>query len=74
MLHAMERKGYLTCREERNGRTVRKWYCATAYGKEGLALAKLRVQELTGKSKASKAKAAPGGRFNDAGRASRQRA
>src|SRR5665213_2768220 len=59
MLHAMKRNGYLTCREERNGRTVRKWYRATAYGMEGLALARLRIQELTGKSKASKLKSAP---------------
>lgn len=54
MLHAMERNGYLTSREERDGRTARKWYRSTAYGTEGLALARVRMRELTGKSKSIK--------------------
>jgi PadR family transcriptional regulator PadR len=47
MLHAMERKGY---RVERQGRTARKLYRATKLGKEGLALAKLRIREFTGEA------------------------
>jgi PadR family transcriptional regulator PadR len=47
MLHAMERKGYLTCRSVRDGRTTRKLYSATDHGKAGLALAKERIREFT---------------------------
>ncbi|HWG06276.1 MAG TPA: PadR family transcriptional regulator [Beijerinckiaceae bacterium] len=54
MLHAMERKGYLTSREERTGRSVRKWYRATKFGDEGLAIARLRLKELTERSKSPK--------------------
>lgn len=50
MLHKMERDGYLTCREERNGRSVRKLYSITDKGREGLALAKERVREFTGEA------------------------
>lgn len=50
MLHAMEERGYLTSRVERVGRTTRKYYCATEFGKRGLALAKLRVREFIGKA------------------------
>jgi PadR family transcriptional regulator PadR len=50
MLHAMERKGYLVSRVERQGRTARKLYRATKLGKEGLALAKLRIREFTGEA------------------------
>jgi len=50
MLHAMERKGYLTSRVQRNGRTARKLYRATALGRKGLATAKLRVREFTGEA------------------------
>src|SRR3972149_141096 len=48
MLHAMERKGYLSCRRLREGRTVRKLYSATGFGRAGLALAKIRLRELSG--------------------------
>src|SRR3989304_8748276 len=58
MLHAMERKGYLSCRRVRDGRTVRKLYSATEFGKEGLALAKIRLRELTGEAMKEKAKGA----------------
>ncbi len=44
MLHKMVRDGYLTVRSERDGRTVRKYYAATDKGREGLALARKRVQ------------------------------
>src|ERR1700685_2911756 len=50
MLHAMERQGYLTSRLQREGRVGRKLYKATKLGKQGLALAKLRVREFTGES------------------------
>ena len=50
MLHAMERKGYLVSRTERQGRTARKLYRATKLGKQGLALAKTRIRELTGEA------------------------
>ncbi len=50
MLHAMETRGYLTSRTERVGRTARKLYRATAFGKQGLALAKLRGREFMGEA------------------------
>lgn len=50
MLHAMERNGYLVSRLERQGRTARKLYRATKLGKEGLALAKVRIREFTGEA------------------------
>jgi DNA-binding PadR family transcriptional regulator len=50
MLHAMERRGYLTSRQERVGRSVRKLYRATELGRQGLALAKARVREFTGEA------------------------
>jgi DNA-binding PadR family transcriptional regulator len=51
MLHAMERRGYLSSRERRIGRTVRRLYRATKLGRQGLALARIRLKELTGGSK-----------------------
>lgn len=57
MLHAMEKKGYLSCRRLREGRTVRKLYCATEFGKAGLALARIRLRELTGEAKRARAEA-----------------
>jgi DNA-binding PadR family transcriptional regulator len=50
MLHAMENKGYLTSRVQREGRTARKLYKATRLGKQGLALAKTRIREFTGEA------------------------
>ncbi len=47
MLHKLQRDGYLTCREERHGRSVRKLYSITDLGREGLALAKKQVREFT---------------------------
>lgn len=44
MLHKMARDGYLTVREERHGRTVRKYYSPTDKGRAGLAVARERVQ------------------------------
>jgi PadR family transcriptional regulator PadR len=50
MLHAMRRKGYLACREKRVGKSVRKLYRATKLGRQGLALAKVRVREFVGEA------------------------
>jgi PadR family transcriptional regulator PadR len=50
MLHAMQRKGYLASREERVGKSVRKLYRATKLGRQGLALAKVRVREFVGEA------------------------
>lgn len=50
MLHKMERDGYLTSREERNGRAVRRLYRITAKGRAGLAIAKAQIREFTGEA------------------------
>jgi PadR family transcriptional regulator, regulatory protein PadR len=50
MLHAMEQRGYLTSRVERAGRSTRKFYRATEFGSQGLALAKTRVREFIGEA------------------------
>jgi PadR family transcriptional regulator, regulatory protein PadR len=46
MLHALERKGYLTSRTERAGRSHRRIYRATIYGIEALQMAREKVREL----------------------------
>jgi PadR family transcriptional regulator PadR len=46
MLHAMERRGYLTSTEHRLGRTKRRVYRATPLGGEALALAQTKLREL----------------------------
>ena len=46
LLHGLEKKGYLKSRQQRNGRSLRKVYHATAQGRRALAVAKLKVQEL----------------------------
>ena len=50
MLATMERDGYLTSRTERAGRTSRKFYTITQKGRDGLALARLRLSELKGEA------------------------
>lgn len=50
LLHKMMHDGYLTSREERDGRTVRKLYSITDKGRDGLALAKARIREFTGEA------------------------
>lgn len=57
MLHAMEKKGYLSCRRVREGKTVRKLYAATEFGKAGLGLARVRLRELTGEAARERARA-----------------
>jgi PadR family transcriptional regulator PadR len=50
MLQAMETRGYLTSREDADGRLGRrrKLYAATPDGRKGLALARERLRELVG--------------------------
>jgi DNA-binding PadR family transcriptional regulator len=48
LLHGLEKKGYLVSREERDGRTARKFYCATPFGVEALAIARSKAKELFG--------------------------
>jgi DNA-binding PadR family transcriptional regulator len=50
MLHAMEGKGYLVSRVQREGRVSRKLYKATKLGRRGLDLAKLKLREFTGEA------------------------
>ena len=40
MLHALEKKGYLSSRTERAGRSQRRIYRATPYGVEALVMAR----------------------------------
>ena len=51
MLHALERSGYLRSREERFGRTYRRFYRATALGRAADKVAKIQVRELTGQGR-----------------------
>lgn len=46
MLHSLERKGYLTSRTERAGRSQRRIYRATPYGLEALNAAREKLREL----------------------------
>lgn len=46
MLAKLERDGYLVSHSEREGRTGRKFYTITDHGREGLAVARLRLSEL----------------------------
>jgi DNA-binding PadR family transcriptional regulator len=46
LLHGLEQKGYLRSRQERNGKSLRKVYRATALGKRALEAAKDKVREL----------------------------
>lgn len=46
MLHRMQKHGYLTSKERRRGRVIRRSYRATAAGRAALKNAKRKVQEL----------------------------
>lgn len=46
MLHAMEGRGYLASTKERIGRTFRRVYRATPYGREALLVAEGRLREF----------------------------
>lgn len=48
MLHAMERKGYLSATAVRQGRQVRRLYRATPLGRAALKAAKKKVRQLFG--------------------------
>ncbi len=55
MLHALERSGYLKSREERVGRTFRRFYRATALGKDANEVAKIQVRQLTDEARKKRA-------------------
>jgi DNA-binding PadR family transcriptional regulator len=46
LLHGLEQKGYLRSREERNGKSLRRVYCATPRGRKALEAAKRQLREL----------------------------
>lgn len=46
LLHGLERKGYLRSKSQRNGRSLRKIYVATAFGRKALEASKIMVREL----------------------------
>jgi PadR family transcriptional regulator len=46
LLHGLEQKGYLRSTEQRNGRSLRKVYRATAQGRKALAAVQDKVKEL----------------------------
>jgi DNA-binding PadR family transcriptional regulator len=46
ILHGLEKRGYLRSHVERNGKSQRKVYRATASGRRALEAAKLKVHEL----------------------------
>lgn len=46
MLHRLEERGYLSVREDRQGRTMRRYYRATARGEAALAAVRPKVTEL----------------------------
>jgi DNA-binding PadR family transcriptional regulator len=48
LLHGLEKKGYLRSSEQRNGKSKRKVYRATALGRKALEGAKGKVRELFG--------------------------
>ncbi|WP_031497817.1 PadR family transcriptional regulator [Bryobacter aggregatus] len=48
ILHGLERKGYLRSQVERQGKTSRRMYRATALGKRALKMALGKVRELFG--------------------------
>ncbi|HKA01971.1 MAG TPA: PadR family transcriptional regulator [Candidatus Solibacter sp.] len=46
LLHGLEKKGYLKAAQQRNGKSLRRVYRATAKGRKALAAAKHQVREL----------------------------
>lgn len=48
LLHGLERKGYLTSRQEGKGKRSRRFYAITPKGRDALADAKVKVKELFG--------------------------
>ena len=48
LLHGLEKKGYLSSMEERNGKSLRKIYRAAPLGRKALAAASAKVREFIG--------------------------
>ncbi|BBD78952.1 PadR family transcriptional regulator [Aerosticca soli] len=48
MLHRLEERGYLKAREVRNGKSMRRYYRATAKGRKALDAVKPQIGELFG--------------------------
>jgi len=48
LLHGLEKKGYLRSSRQRKGKTMRKVYRATPFGRAALKAAKVKVRELFG--------------------------
>jgi DNA-binding PadR family transcriptional regulator len=46
ILHGLEKKGYLSSKEQRNGKSRRKVYRATPAGRKALKAARSKVREL----------------------------
>lgn len=46
LLQSLEKKGYLRSAEQRNGKSLRRVYRATALGRKALAASKSKVREL----------------------------
>jgi DNA-binding PadR family transcriptional regulator len=46
LLDSLEKRGYLTSRRERAGRSIRRLYCATSLGREALAVVRTQAREL----------------------------
>jgi DNA-binding PadR family transcriptional regulator len=46
LLHGLEKKGYLSAKTERNGKSLRKVYRATPLGRKALEATKEKVREL----------------------------
>lgn len=46
LLHGLEKKGYLVSRQQRNGKSIRKTYRATAQGRRALAAVQEKIREL----------------------------
>jgi PadR family transcriptional regulator, regulatory protein PadR len=59
MLHGLEGRGYLKSKKERSGRTFRRFYRATALGREANKLTKVQVRELIGELQRSRSQSKP---------------
>ena len=46
LLHGLEKKGYLRSTQQRNGKSLRKVYQATALGRKALEASRIKVREL----------------------------
>src|ERR1035437_3350887 len=46
LLHGLEKKGYLRSTQQRNGKSLRKVYRATALGRKALEASTIKVREL----------------------------